>query len=74
MAEADRHKPEAERGQYSVIRDTDALTDPLDSARYPLRRLYVRSSRKAEHPRLKREKQLAMIQTALERIQGLLNK
>jgi transposase len=74
VAEADRHKPEAERGQYSVILDTDTLTDPLTGAQYALRRLYVRSSRKADYTRLKREKQLATIQAALERIQGLLNK
>lgn len=74
VAQADRHKPAAERGQYSVILDTDTLTDPLTGTQYALRRLYVRSSRKAEQTRLKREKQLARLQTELERIQGLLNK
>jgi transposase len=74
VAEADRHKPPAERGQYAGIADTDELTDPATGERYRMRRLYIRSSRKAEQAQAKRERQVASIQAELERIQSLLNK
>ena len=74
VAEADRHKPPAERGWYEYIADTDELVDPATGERYRVRRLYIRSSRKAEHTQAKRERQVAVIQAELERIQGLLNK
>jgi transposase len=74
VAEADRRKPPAERGQYAAIVDTDELTDPATGERYPVRRLYIRSSRKAEQAQTKRERQVAVVQAEIERIQGLLNK
>lgn len=74
VAEADRHKPLSERGQYACIADTDELIDPGSGERYRVRRLYIRSSRKAEHVQAKRERQVAVIQAELERIQSLLNK
>jgi transposase len=74
VAEADRHKPPAERGRYECIADTDELVDPATGEEYRVRRLYIRSSRKAEQTQAKRERQVAVIQAELERIQGLLNK
>lgn len=74
VAEADRHKPAAERGRYECIADTQELIDPATGARYRVRRLYIRSSCKAEQVQAKRERQVAVIQAELERIQGLLNK
>jgi transposase len=74
VAEADRRKPPAAHGQYAGIVDTDELTDPATGERYPVRRLYIRSSRKAEQAQTKRQRQVAVIQAEVERIQGLLNK
>ena len=74
MAEADRPKPLAERGRYECLADTDELSAPATGQKYPVRRLYIRSSRKAEQTRTKRERQVAVIQAELDRMQGLLNK
>jgi transposase len=74
MAEADRPKPPAERGRYECLADTDELSDPATGQKYSVRRLYIRSSRKAEQTQAKRERQIAVIQAELERMQGLLNK
>jgi transposase len=74
VAEADRPKPPAERGRYECIADTEELIDPATGQKYPVRRLYIRSSRKAEQAQAKRERQVAVIQAELERIQGLLNR
>lgn len=74
VAEADRHKPVAERGRYEVILEPDTLADPQTGKTYALRRLYVRSSRKAEQTAAKRAKHLAAMEAELERIQRLLNK
>ncbi len=49
VAEADRPQPPAERGRYECLADTDELSDPATGQKYPVRRLYIRSSRKAEH-------------------------
>jgi hypothetical protein len=73
-AESDKNKPEAERGQYDVIEDVDELTDPTSGTVYPVRRLFVRSRRKAEQARAKRDHQLAQVTAELERLQGLVNK
>lgn len=74
VAEAERNKPAAERGQYAVIVDTDRLQDDQTGKTYPVRRLYVRSSRKAEQAAAKRLKHLTLLETELQRIRGLLNK
>lgn len=74
VAEADRHKPPAERGRYECIADTDEVLDPVTGQKHHVRRLYIRSSRKAEHAQAKRARQVAGIQAELERIQSLLNK
>ena len=74
LAESDRKKPDAERGHYDVIDDEEKLKDPETGAVYTLRRLFVRSSRKADQARAKREQQLAKLKAELERLQGLVNK
>lgn len=74
VAEADRNKPPSERGQYECIVDSGELTDPDTGQRYGVRRLYIRSSRKAEQAQAKRQRHIAAIQSALQRIESLLNK
>ncbi len=74
VAQADRNKPPAERGQYACLADTDELIDPDTGQKYRVRRLYIHSSRKAEQAQAKREQHIAVIQAGLERLQGLLNK
>lgn len=73
-AESDKNKPEAERGHYTVIEDLDQLEDTATGTVYPLRRLFVRSSRKADQARAKRDRQLTVVKAELERLQGLVNK
>ena len=53
-AEADRNKPQAELGRYEGIVDPGELTDPDTGQRYRVRRLYIRSSRKAEQTQIGR--------------------
>lgn len=74
IAESDRKKPDSERGHYDVIEDVEKLKDAETGAVYSLRRLFVRSSRKADQARVKREQQLATLKAELERLQGLVNK
>jgi len=74
FAEADRHKPPSERSQYACLADTADIKEATTGQMYTVRRLFIRSSRKAEQAQAKRERQVAVIQAALERIQGLLNK
>jgi len=74
VAESDRAKPLAERGQYASIEDEVEMKDPTTGQTFSVRRLFIRSRRKAEQARLKREQQRAAIQAELERIQPLLNK
>jgi len=73
-AESDRKKPESERGHYDVIEEVDQLKDAETGVVYPLRRLFVRSSRKADQARAKRDQQLAKVTAELEHLQGLVNK
>jgi transposase len=74
VAESDRAKPPAERGQYASIEEEVEMKDPTPGQTFSVRRLFIRSSRKAEQAGLKREQQRAAIQAELERIQRLLNK
>lgn len=74
VAQSDRAKPPAERGQYASIEEAVAMKDPATGETFSLRRLFIRSSRKAEQASLKREQQRTAIQAELERIQRLLNK
>jgi transposase len=74
IAESDRKKPDSERGHYDVIADVEKLKDAQTGAVYTLRRLFVRSSRKADQARAKRDQQLAKLKAELERLQGLVNK
>ena len=74
IAESDQKKPESERGHYDVIDDVEKLKDAETGTVYLLRRLFVRSSRKADQAHVKREQQLAKLKAELERLQGLVNK
>lgn len=73
-AESDKNKPAAERGHYEVIEDIDELEDSATGVVYALRRLFVRSSRKADQARAKRDQQLAKVKAELEHLAGLVNK
>jgi transposase len=71
---ADRPKPAEERGRYECIVDPGELVDPQTHAPYAVRRLYIRSSRKAEQAQAKREREIDKVRAELEHIESLLNK
>jgi transposase len=74
FAESDRKKPLSQRSQYACIPEITDIKETTSGQTYRVRRLFIRSSRKAEQAQAKRERQLAVIRAELTHMQSLMNK
>lgn len=74
VAQREQGKAPAQRPLYQGVGHTVELSDPDTDVTYPVRHLYIHSSALAHHEAQRRQSQMTVIETELQRLQGLVNK
>ena len=74
MAQRETDQDEAKRTVYQGVGHTVELTEPATGLAYPVRHLSIHSSTLAQHEAPRRQAEMSAIETASQRMQGLVNK